>query len=301
LLVLAAGFQREAFDCRFLLTDMRYADFVERCGMPAAPWAGAKPDLPRADVVAIDGYHFDVGLPSQWSAQTGCTTLVVDDLAERPTRADVVLNHNIYGAELDYETYGARLLLTGPQYALVDPAFAALASRARPTAGRVVISFGGTDDGYYGAAAARALLERDADVAVDVVLPRSAASAQQVADDFPGRCDIHVAPVMVDRLAAATVYVGAAGVTLLEAIAAGRDIVVCGIVDNQRKNIRSLKALSASAFDEFVPDQMADVALQLLSSPGTSALPAIDGHGAERVVKAIVDLRGRGRGSQRAG
>src|SRR6185437_3389046 len=70
LLVLAAGFQREAFDCRFLLTDMRYADFVERCGMPAAPWAGAKPDLPRADVVAIDGYHFDVGLPSQWSAQT---------------------------------------------------------------------------------------------------------------------------------------------------------------------------------------------------------------------------------------
>ncbi len=295
LLVLAAEFRREQVFGRFLLTDMRYADFVKRAGMQASPWRDGEMPLPSADLVAIDGYGFDADLPSRWTSQTACTVMVVDDLADKPTDADVVLNHNLYGGELDYRHYRARVLLTGPQYALVDPAFASLATRARPDEARMLISFGGTDNGRYGEAAARAVLERNSSVIVDLILPPTAETPgpARLAGEYSGRCHVHVGAAMVDRLSAARVYLGAAGVTLLEAIAAGVDVVVCGLVDNQRYNIRKLQNLSVPAFDRFAPDEMAVAALKALSAPTRSKLPEIDGRGAARVAQAVLGLRRR--------
>ena len=137
------------------------------------------------------------------------------------------------------------------------------------------------------------MLQRDDGVIVDLVLPSTAAASgrTRLVDDYQGRCHVHVGATMVERLAVARLYLGAAGVTLLEAIAAGLDIVVCGIVDNQRYNIRKLKSLSASAFDRFAPDDMAVAALRLLSAPKLSRLPTIDGRGAERVIQVVLGLR----------
>jgi len=293
LLVLAVEFQRAQVQCGFLVTDMRYADFVERAGIQATPWLDGDAVLPATDFVAIDGYGFDAGLSPRWASETGCTTIVVDDLGGRPTDADVIVNHNLYGEDIDYREYRMRALLAGPQYALVDPAFAALVKRMRLQSGRVLISFGGTDDGRYGEAAARAVLRQSSDAVVDLMLPSTAAAAgpRRLAEEYHGRCHIHVGAGMVDRLATATVYLGAAGVTLLEAIAAGVDVVACAIADNQRYNIGKLRSLSAPAFDRFMPDEMAAAALRTPSAPNRLRLPAIDGRGAERVVQAALRLR----------
>jgi spore coat polysaccharide biosynthesis predicted glycosyltransferase SpsG len=247
--------------------------------------------LPAAKFVAIDGYCFDLSLPARWRAQMGSVVLMVDDHAERPTDVDIVLNHNLYGAGLDYAGYCARRILAGPRYALIDPDFAALSGWPRAASRRVLASFGGTDDGKYGMAATRAVLERDPDVMVDLVLASPARGPQGRRDlesRYRARCRVHHGASMVARMAEANLYLGAAGVTLMEAIAAGLDIVVCGIVPNQEINIRTLSKLGVAAFDTFEPEAMAECVVSCLARPGREKLDLIDGSGASRVADEIL-------------
>jgi spore coat polysaccharide biosynthesis predicted glycosyltransferase SpsG len=291
LLVLAAELAGRGLECGFLLTNIADAGFVERAGFAASPWLNRLDALPAAKVVAIDGYCFDLSLPSRWRAQTGSVVLMVDDHAERPTDVDIVLNHNLYGADLDYSDYRARRILAGPHYALIDPDFAALFGRPRTSSRRVLVSFGGTDDGRYGKAAARAVLDRDPDVTVDLVLAPLAGELAGGADlesRYPGRCRVHHGASMVARMAEADLYLGAAGVTLMEAIAAGLDIVVCGIAPNQEINIRTLARLGVAAFDTFDLAAMTEAASSRLAHSGREKLKLIDGGGAKRVTDEIL-------------
>jgi spore coat polysaccharide biosynthesis predicted glycosyltransferase SpsG len=291
LLVLAAELAGRGLECGFLLTNIADADFAERAGFAASPWLNRLDALPAAKFVAIDGYCFDLSLPSRWRAQTGSVVLMVDDHAERPTDVDILLNHNLYGADLDYSDYGARRILAGPQYALIHPDFAALFGRPRPSSRRVLASFGGTDDGRYGKAATRAVLERDPDVTVDLVLASLSgkpAGPSDLESRYPGRCRVHYGASMVARMAEANLYLGAAGVTLMEAIAAGLDIIVCGIVPNQEINIRTLARLGVAAFDTFAPAAMAESAVSSLARPDHAKLNVIDGSGAKRVTDEIL-------------
>ena len=291
LLVLAAEFRRRGLECGFLLTNMADAGFVERAGFAASPWLNRLDALPAAKFVAIDGYCFDLSLSSRWRAQMGSVVLMVDDHAERPTDVDIVLNHNLYGADLNYTDYCARRILAGPHYALIDPDFAALSGRPRPSSRRVLASFGGTDDGRYGMAATRAVLERDPDVMVDLVLASRAGGPEGPRDlesRYPGRCRVHHGASMVARMAEANLYLGAAGVTLMEAIAAGLAIVVCGIVSNQEINIRTLSKLGVAAFDTFELEAMAECVASCLARPDHAKLDLIDGSGAKRVTDEIL-------------
>ena len=89
-------------------------------------------------------------------------------------------------------------------------------------------------------------------------------------------------------MAEANLYLGAAGVTLMEAIAAGLAIVVCGIVSNQEINIRTLSKLGVAAFDMFEPEAMAECVVSCLARPGHEKLDLIDGSGAKRVTDEIL-------------
>ena len=74
----------------------------------------------------------------------------------------------------------------------------------------------------------------------------------------------------------------------MEAIAAGLDIVVCGIVPNQEINIRTLARLGVAAFDTFDPAAMAESAVSSLARPGHEKLKLIDGSGAKRVTDEML-------------
>lgn len=291
-LVLADALRSKGCACRMLLTDPAGAAFVRDRGFSFQIWNRAAP-LAQADIVVIDGYGFDAQLPRRWREATGAIVLIVDDTAERPLAAGAILNHNLYGADLDYRAYRADKFLLGPRYALIDPSFVELAGHPRPQPTRVVVSFGGTDDGKLAAAAASALLARDTALQIDIIVapfaPLSAA-ASGVAVQFPGRCVVHRGAVMTEIMANAVLYVGAAGVTLMEAIAAGLDVVACAIADNQKINIEALTRLGYPAFPEFLPDAMAAAALQRLADRPTSVRPLIDGEGAGRVANVLCGL-----------
>src|SRR6185437_5631338 len=108
--------------------------------------------------------------------------LVLDDLADRPLAADLVLDSGPARRAGDYDGLipdGARLLL-GPQYAPVRPEFAALRETALGWRGepvrRVLVSLGLTDLDGITARVVERLRPKVSDVGIDVVLGAEAQS-----------------------------------------------------------------------------------------------------------------------------
>jgi spore coat polysaccharide biosynthesis predicted glycosyltransferase SpsG len=155
-----------------------------------------------------------------------------------------------------------------------------------------LISFGGTDDGTYAAPAAEALLMRLPDVVANVVLSPLAAGSdllEQVRNKSGERLRIHHGANMPRLMAMSTHYVGAAGVTLMEAIASDLNFVVCALADNQLINIRTLSRLGYPAFAHFQPQAMASTVADNPSPSKGPVFDMIDGRGGGRVVSAICD------------
>jgi UDP-2,4-diacetamido-2,4,6-trideoxy-beta-L-altropyranose hydrolase len=103
--------------------------------------------------VVID--HYGLAAPEHRAIAAGRPTLVIDDLADRPLAADLVLDSGPARQAADYDGLvppHAELLL-GPNHAPVRPAFAALrkAALARragaPDVRRILVSLGLTDVG----------------------------------------------------------------------------------------------------------------------------------------------------------
>ena len=100
------------------------------------------------------------GLESSWETQllTGLAgsdapprLLVIDDLADRPHQADLLLDQNLFGPSTERRYEGllpahCRQLL-GPHYALLEPEYAQLHPLVPPRTElrRVLVFFGGVD------------------------------------------------------------------------------------------------------------------------------------------------------------
>jgi hypothetical protein len=100
--------------------------------------------------------------------------------------------------------------------------------------------------------------------------------------------DIHLGRPLEELMRGVSLYVGTAGLTLLEACAAGLPAVVCAVAPNQRLNIRAARQLGIPAFPAFEPGAMAREAAALLAQGVHPPLVAIDGEGARRVTAAIL-------------
>ena len=126
------------------------------------------------------------GLDARWEAQllTGLAggaaapkLLVIDDLADRPHQADLLLDQNFFGEATSQRYQGlvppqCRQLL-GPHYALLGPEYALLHPLVPPRTElrRVLVFFGGVDPANYTCQAINALMVPElAHLAVDVVL-----------------------------------------------------------------------------------------------------------------------------------
>jgi len=103
------------------------------------------------DWVVVDHYAFDARWHDAVRAGLGCRLLVVDDIADRPLAADVLLDHN---ASPDHrEKYRGRLTaepvwLVGPRFALLSAAYLHAPRYAfHPEVRSIGIFMGGTDPG----------------------------------------------------------------------------------------------------------------------------------------------------------
>ncbi len=278
----AAGYR-----CALYCQDPAVAAGIGRTAttIPARP-----EDLPASDVLICDSYRLTA--EQRRRCRTRCRVMLVfDDLCDHRIDADLVLNHNIYGATLDYAAVTDAIALTGPACALVDRAVleAATVFGGAPASDDVVLSFGGTDDGASSAAVAALLAPRVAATLHLVVAPgvTPADSALSLAAEMPDRVKLHRGPDLPTLLARARVYVGAAGVTALEAHVIGLDMVLCVIANNQRLNAQAFGRLGHALTEGFDAPAAADLVIETLRRPYARRPTTVDGQGAQRVLAAI--------------
>ncbi len=255
-----------------------------------APWPEDWRDLSPADVLIVDSYRIAADSARQWRPWFRLRVSIYD-LADNDIDADLIINPISYGGTLNYRDICHCTILAGPDYALVDPAFAELRRLRRPDGRRVLIAFGGTDDGTLGAAAAAALLRRS-DARVDLVtspLCPVGAAAQALARAESGRLRLHHGASMTDLMAKAVLYLGACGSTVWEASAAGLGLVLARTADNQALIQTDLARRGLAAFEAFEAERLAEAAAVWLAAPTPNPLTAaIDGRGAARVAAAIL-------------
>lgn len=97
-------------------------------------------------IVVVDGYHFDKAYQRN-VRQTGCLLVCIDDFHDRDFDCDMIINHAPGVSRSQYLVDEDTVVLTGPEYALLRPAFLGQASsprKPRPFT-RIMMNFGGAD------------------------------------------------------------------------------------------------------------------------------------------------------------
>lgn len=293
-LTLAAALAARGATCAFVRTP-EAADILARYA----------PDMPlvderaAADLVVLDSYRMAPATEAAWRARAG-RLAVVDDLA-RPHDADLVLDPS-FGREA--RDYSAPVVLAGPGYALVRPAFAAaragaLVRRGEP-ARRCLVSLGLTDVGGITGRVAAALA--DSGLALDVVVGAGAPSLPALqASAADGRLTLHVdSGDMAGLITRADVCVGAGGSSVWERACLGLPTVTLILADNQRDMAMRLDAAGVTlALDarwpgletrlaEAVARLVRDDALRAGLAAASAAL--CDGLGADRAAEGLLSI-----------
>jgi UDP-2,4-diacetamido-2,4,6-trideoxy-beta-L-altropyranose hydrolase len=239
------------------------------------------------DVVVLDGYGFDV--TTQHRLRTVAPLVVVDDLAH-PAFCDLAVNPSP-GGEARRPMH-ADAFLGGAAYALVPgTVVAARGAECRVLeAGRIVlVSTGATDPSGLTEAVVAELLNRDP--AVDVVAVVGP-EMHPVGLPDDGRLSLLRQPAtLAAALASATVFIGAAGTTAVQAACVGLPAVITPMVDNQRDQAAALAAAGCAICCPL--QDLAAEGLRLLDDgPRRTAMTRagrdlVDGRGAIRVAESL--------------
>ena len=290
--------EAKGFACSLLPADRSALDPAEDARMTGALAAGV-------DWLVVDHYELD----ERWerALRPSCERLmVIDDLVDRPHDCDILLDQTFGRQPDEYAALtpdGCRML-TGTQYALLRPEFAAgrpaaLARRAASEGVRhILVSMGGFDPDNR----ALDVLETLASTAyaqrltVTVVSgnqsPDAEASLTALADQFHSLDVRQRVDNMAALMAAADLAIGAGGTTSWERCCMGLPSLICVLADNQRDIARQLAAAGAirvwasrpelkEQLDQYVSDSA------LYRSAIDAAAGICDGRGLERVVSVM--------------
>jgi UDP-2,4-diacetamido-2,4,6-trideoxy-beta-L-altropyranose hydrolase len=258
------------------------------------------PRAARASWIVVDGYHLDARYCSELSRMA--RVAVLDDLADASLHADLVLNGNLYGAELAYRVSESTRLLLGPRFALVREEFvAARAERTTHVAGRlekarILVTMGGADPTRATEAVLRSLTAippASVRVAVGMANPRLDAILQVARDASSHDIEVVVGAPMGRWMAWCDAVVTAAGSTCLELACVGVAGVAVSVVANQRLVLDALDRLGLLA-TVTSPEDAAPVLAGILSDPfrrdamERAQHTAVDGQGAARVTAELM-------------
>lgn len=262
----------------------------------------------QLDWLVVDHYALD----ARWERELRPLTqriMVIDDLADRPHDADLLLDQNLGRTEHDY----ARLvpdqcrLLIGTRYALLRPEFARLREyslgrrRRQPALKHLIISMGGVDSKNASGQVLDALQQTalSPECHVTVVMGGKApwlASVREKADSSRWPCKIRVDVTdMAQLMADSDLAIGAAGTTAWERCCVGLPSISIMLADNQRAGAIAL----ADAGAILLLDEQADLTHALthaiesasgsenLQILGTAAAKITDGRGVKQIAEAM--------------
>jgi len=265
-----------------------------------------------ASWLVMDHYSLD----QNWQAVAvpeGVRLLVVDDLADRPHRADVLLDQNAGRKPVEYVNLvpdGCDIRV-GPAYALLRPEFArlrpeALVRRASVTEPQeALVTLGGVDiknaTGAVLSALARAPVASN--MKVTVVMGAGAPHLDAVRKQALGlTLPVEVvvnAPDMARRMTEADICIGAAGSTAWERCALGLPALQVVLAENQVRVAQSLSKRGASLtlpapdkpeFDQALERGLAQICMpKLYQAMVRRAAILTDGAGAIRVADCLME------------
>ena len=314
-LTLAQALSEQGSECRFIAppaVDAILSAFAPQ--MPRRPAASTAPaDLAEAAAgerfAAVVFDHYGLSEGDHRALAQGRPTLVIDDLADRPLGADLLLDSGPARRAGDYTglTPDSVRLLLGPHYAPVRPEFAALRDQALSwrgePVGRVLVSLGLTDlDGITGRLVER-LRPKISDVGIDVVLGDSApslASLTKIARRDT-RIALHVDTTHMARLTAeADISIGAAGSSTWERCTLGLPTLMVVLAENQRQAAAAVAERGAAlcvdggvdgfeaSFDRALMRLLTDADLRRDLAAASAEL--CDGLGAPRVAEVFLKM-----------
>lgn len=250
---------------------------IERDGIPWEP--GDLSALGHPDVLVLDSYRTPPAAAAEWAGRTA--------LVAFHDQGDPVA-----GAALSISTVRDEPgpgVVGGLDYAPVQPGFR---ERARPPADDVswvLVTTGGTDPGGVGAAVA-------ADLAADFERV-SLVRGPHAEDSVPPGVEPIRGGSLLDPITGCDLVVTAAGVTLLEACAAGTPAVALVVAGNQRPGAERLARAGAICLvDPPDAERAAQAARELAADPrrrhelSRRARNLVDGRGLERIAERIEAL-----------
>ena len=227
----------------------------------------------QPDWLVVDHYALD----QRWEetlAPHYRKLLVIDDLADRPHRCDLLLNQNLGSQPEHYaQLVPARCrVLTSPHYALLRPEFAAMRPyslqrrQAQPALRQLLITMGGVDQPNATGKVLQALktCALPANCRITVVMGLTAPWLQNVrelAAQMPRPTEVVVnVHDMAQRMADSDLAIGAAGSTSWERCCLGLPTLMVVLADNQRVIAIGLERAGAAIvldqhnIDKFVGD-----------------------------------------------
>lgn len=259
----------------------------------------------RFDAVVFD--HYGLGREHHEALARGRTTLVIDDLADRPLAANLVLDSGPGRQPSDYALLTDAQLLLGPEFAPVRPEFAHLRNPAlaRRSGGvrRVLVTLGLTDVGAITARVVERLRMRLNDVTLDVVLGAGAPSLPgltKIASRDP-RMTLHVdSQDMANLILNADIAIGAAGSSIWERCVLGLPSALLVLAQNQQGAADAMAEREAALvvdaraddldarLDRAIVRLLTDAALRARLSAASAAI--CDGLGAGRAAETFLKL-----------
>jgi UDP-2,4-diacetamido-2,4,6-trideoxy-beta-L-altropyranose hydrolase len=287
-LAMTAGLQASAVACG----DDRGAT-VECCGRLGV------------SALVVDSYAFSSD-DFRALVAAGRPVIVFDDTATRELPVDLVINGGVGAGQLAYRGSPHTRYLLGPRYLALRPEFAEAAPRTiHDHVQRALLTIGGADPGRLTARLVRWAVAGLGAITLDVVagpLVDDVASIRAAVRSVPGRVTLHESPKHLhDLMLAADLAITGGGQTVYELAASGTPMVAIRLAENQRLNVEAMRAAGVL---EYAGD-VHDAALEPVLVATLAALAAdtrrraemsqrgrdlVDGRGAARLARAVVDL-----------
>lgn len=265
--------------------------------------AALGPDRP--DWLIVDHY----ALETRWHQKLRpyCRKImVIDDLANRKHDCDLFLDQNLtaeMATRYDHLLPASCPRLLGPQFALLQAAYAELHSQCPPRLGpvrRLLVSFGGRDPHGLTVSALSSILDLGrADLLVDLVADEESTRWPLLVEKVRGIPHVQLHPSM-DSLARlmlrADLALGAGGVTSWERCCLGLPALVVTTAENQiaiAKELHLRKLIRYLGHHSHLPSRclhssLRDVLDKNLEDWSLRCLASVDGKGAERVADLMM-------------
>jgi UDP-2,4-diacetamido-2,4,6-trideoxy-beta-L-altropyranose hydrolase len=236
--------------------------------------------------------------------------MVIDDLANRPHRCDLLLDQNLYGkAEQRYAKLveADTFLRLGPRYALLKPEFAAARSEVNHSdeVMNLLISFGGADhtgETMKTLQALRQLKEQwPGELRAKVLMGKINAQADRIralCEELDNVQCLDHAENMAELMQEADLAIGSGGTTTWERCCLGLPSLVIMTADNQvelseyaaKRGLIALLGHSADVNSDHILDTVLEIMRnsELRSAMSVRGRDLVDGLGAERMVKELL-------------